>query len=67
MTACLYRITVTGRIGPTLMTADPDLATEVVDRHHVLLVEDAEVGLLTVLSRLGKHGIEVDRVIARYR
>jgi hypothetical protein len=68
MTAGLYRIIVTGRIGPTLSRAFSDLVPEVVGRHHVLLVpDDVENRLLSVLDRLDDRGIEVDEVIARYR
>jgi hypothetical protein len=68
MTPSQYQITVNGRIGPTLTHAFPGFASEVVARHHVLLVsDDAEDRLLAVLSRLDEHGIEVDHVVARRR
>jgi hypothetical protein len=68
MTPGRYRISVNGLIGPTLTSAFPGFVSEVVARHHVLLVrDDAEDRLLAVLSRLDERGIEVDHVVARYR
>ncbi|HEY9378372.1 MAG TPA: hypothetical protein VIQ02_14920 [Jiangellaceae bacterium] len=68
MTARLYQITVNGLIGPILTGDLPGFTTSVVNRHHVLMVPaDAEDRLLAILGRLHEHGIDVERVTARYR
>ena len=68
MTAGLYQIAITGRIGPAMRSAFADLASEEVQRHHVLLVhEDGPDALTSVLDLLDDWGIEVERVTARYR
>jgi hypothetical protein len=68
MTARRYQIAVNGLIGPTLSSAFPDFTTDVVGRHHVLLVpDDAEDRLISVLTCLDDRGIEVEQVTARYR
>jgi hypothetical protein len=66
MTSGRFQITVTGLIGPNLTRAFPGFASEVVARHHVLLVpDDTEDRLLALLGRLHERGIEVDHVVAR--
>jgi hypothetical protein len=68
MTARCYRIIVNGLIGPTLASAFPGFSTDLVSRHHILLVPDDAVDrLLTVLGRLGEHDIEVEQITSRYR
>jgi hypothetical protein len=68
MTAHRYRITVNGLIGPSLTSAFPGFTTDMVSRHHILLVpDDAEERLVSVLSLLDRHDIEVEQVTARYR
>jgi hypothetical protein len=65
MTARRYRITVKGLIGPTLASAFPGFSTDVINRHHILLVPDYR--LVSVLDRLAAHEIEVEQITARYR
>jgi hypothetical protein len=68
MTPSRYNITVGGLIGPTLKSAFSELDIEDIARHHVIVVaSNAHDTLLSILSLLDGRGIEVDRVVARYR
>jgi hypothetical protein len=63
----MYRVIVTGRLGPILTNAFADLDAQEIPRHHVLLIPAGDDGgLWSLWKQLDTCGIEVDRVSAWY-